>query len=182
MRALTAAVLTAALAAGLTAEDKKGETVTWAGLKSTAPAGWQKETPMDKLGLRQAQFKLPKAEGDKEDAEVVVFFTKGGGGIEQNVKRQLAVFEPAKGQDKVDSKQEKTTVGKYDAVYLDIKGTFLKKPFPMAKESTPLADYRQIYVIFEDADGAVASVWLRGPAKTVEKHKKDFDGWVKNFK
>ena len=32
------------------------------------------------------------------------------------------------------------------------------------------------------AVAAVASLWLRGPAKTVEKHKKAFDEWVKNFK
>ena len=35
---------------------------------------------------------------------------------------------------------------------------------------------------FETKDGAVASLWLRGPEKTVEKHKKAFDEWVKAFK
>ena len=46
----------------------------------------------------------------------------------------------------------------------------------------PGTGWRQIYVIFEEDDGGVASLWLRGPAKTVEKHKKEFDEWVKNFK
>ncbi len=181
MRIVTTALLLTGLTATAFAQNQ-GTTVEWANMKSTAPAGWKKETPMDKLGLRKAQFKLPKAEGDKEDAEVVVFYTPGGGGVEANLKRQLDVFAPAKGADKVDSSQDKIQVGKYNAVYLDIKGTFLKKPFPMAKESTPFPEYRQIYVVFEDDNGAVASVWLRGPAKTVEKHKKDFDAWVKNFK
>jgi hypothetical protein len=180
MRMTIAAALFAALAFGLSAEDKKGVTVEWAKLKSTTPGGWKEETPSSKL--RQGQFRLEKAEGDKEDAEVAIFYSPGGGGVDANLKRQLAVFEPAKGSDKVDVKQEKLKIGKNEAVYMDIKGTFLKKAFPMAKESTPMADYRQIYVIFEDADGAVASLWLRGPAKTVEKHKKEFDEWVKNFK
>jgi hypothetical protein len=178
---LIAAALVAGVSCGLHADDK-GTSVEWAGMKSTAPAAWKKETPMDKLGLRVAQFKLEKAQGDKEEAEVVVFYTKGGGGIDANVKRQLGNFEPAKGAEKVDAKEEKTKVGKYEGKYVDIKGTFIRKPFPMAKEGTPIADFRQIYVVFEDDDGAVASVWLRGPAKTVEKHKKEFDEWVKNFK
>ncbi len=180
MRMLFASVLTALAAVAATAEDKKGVAVEWGGLKSTTPAGWKEETPSSKL--RQGQFRLTKAEGDKDDAEVAIFFSPGGGGIDANLKRQLAVFEPAKGSDKVESKQEKIKVGKNDGVYMDIKGTFLKKAFPMAKESTPVAEYRQIYVIFEDKDGGIASLWLRGPAKTVEKHKKDFDEWVKNFK
>jgi hypothetical protein len=181
MRMMIAAALVAAFAFGLSAQDK-GTPVEWAGLKSTAPAAWKKETPMDKLGLRVAQFKLDKAEGDKEQPEIVVFYTKGGGGVDANVKRQLNNFEPPKGSDKVDVKEEKTKVGKYDGKYVDIKGTFIRKPFPMAKEGTPVPDFRQIYVVFEDNDGAVASVWLRGPAKSVEKHKKEFDEWVKNFK
>lgn len=180
MRVLIAAGLTAVLACGLTADDKKGVAVEWGGLKSTTPAGWKEETPSSKL--RQGQFRLAKAEGDKDDAEVAIFFSPGGGGTDANLKRQLSVFEPAKGKEKVDAKQEKVKIGKYEGVYMDINGTFLKKAFPMAKESTPVAEYRQIYVIFEDKDDAVASLWLRGPAKTVEKHKKDFDEWVKNFK
>jgi hypothetical protein len=149
-------------------------------LRSTTPATWKKETPSS--NLRAWQFALEKAEGDKANAEVAVFYSPGGGGIDANVKRQFAVFEPAKGAEKIDVKEEKIKIGKHEGKYVDIKGTFLKKPFPMAKESTPVPEWRQIYVIFEDDDGATASMWLRGPAKTVEKHKKEFDEWVKNFK
>ena len=192
MRSLLAAagvaLLTALTGACNTAEDSKvstaaadkGTVVEWAAMKSTTPADWKREEPTSKL--RQDQFKLPKAEGDKEDAEVAVFYSPGGGGVEANLKRQLAVFEPAKGKDKIEETQEKIKVGSFDAVYQDIKGTFLKKAFPMAKESTPLAGYRQLYVIFETKDGSIASLWLRGPEKTVEKHKKGFDEWVKAFK
>jgi hypothetical protein len=176
---LIAAAFVAGAAFSLTAADK-GVTVEWGGLKSTTPAGWKEETPSSKL--RQAQFRVPKAEGDKEDAEVAIFFSPGGGGVEPNIKRQFNGFEPAKGAEKLDVKQEKIKLGNYDGMYVDIKGTYLKKAFPMAKEGTPVPGYRQIYVIFEDKDGAVASLWLRGPAKTVEKHKEEFDKWVKGFK
>jgi hypothetical protein len=77
----------------------------------------------------------------------------------------------------------KIKIGKEDATYQDITGTYLKKfpPFDPNAKITKAEDYRQIYVIFEGKE-AVYSLTLLGPAKTVEKHKKDFDAWLKNFK
>ena len=174
------AVAGLALAAALSAADDRGTVVEWAGLRSAAPASWKEETPSSKMRL--AQFKVPKADGDKDDAEVAVFVSPGGGGVDANLKRQLAVFEPAKGADKVEEKKDKVKVGPYEATYQDLKGTFLKRPFPMSKDATPVPGYRQLYVIFETKDNTVGSLWLRGPEKTVEANKKAFDEWVKNFK
>jgi hypothetical protein len=161
----------------------KGTVVEWAGMKSTTPAGWKREEPTSKL--RQDQFRVPKAAGDKDDAEVVVFFLPGGGGVEANLKRQTAAFQPPEGKAKVGEKQEKIKVGPHDAVYQEVAGTFLKKsggPFDPNAKTTPVAGYKQLYVIFETKDGATASLWLRGPEKTVDQHKKEFDEWVKAFK
>src|SRR5438105_3935915 len=47
-----------------------GESVDLGGLKSKTPAGWKKQEPSNKL--RMYQFAVPKVEGDKEDAELVV--------------------------------------------------------------------------------------------------------------
>jgi hypothetical protein len=191
MRSLLAlagvAILTIVTGACTTAEesrvnaaDEKGTTVEWAGMKSTTPADWKEETPSSKL--RQGQFRLAKAEGDKEDAEVAIFLSPGGGGVDANLKRQIAAFQPADGKDKVGEKQEKIKVGSYDAVLQEVTGTFLKKPFPMAQKGTPMPNYKQLYVIFETKDGTIGSLWLRGPEKTVEKHRKGFEDWVKAFK
>ena len=174
--ACTAAEEAKPTAAATAADAKKGTTVEWAGMKSTTPADWKREEPTSRL--RQDQFRVPRAEGDKEDAEVAVFYLPGGGGVEANLKRQIAAFE----KDKVKEKQEKIKVGPHNAVYQEVSGTFLKKPFPMAEKGTPMPGYKQLYVIFEGKDGAVASAWLRGPEKTVDQHKKEFDEWVKAFK
>src|SRR4051812_10506198 len=78
------------------AEDKKGTVVEFAGMKSTTPADWKEESPSS--NMRAYQFKLPKAEGDKEDAELALFFFKGGSGtVDQNLERQRKKFEPAAG-------------------------------------------------------------------------------------
>lgn len=178
MRTTIAAVLTAALACGLMAADNKGVTVEWGGYKSATPAGWKEETPSNKM--RMAQFRLEKEKGDPEDAELALFVSPGGGSIDANLERQVKKFELAK-----DAKPavSKIKVGKEDATYQDISGTYLKKtaPFDPNAKTTRHDNYRQIYVIFEGKD-AVYSLTLVGPAKTIEKHKKEFDEWLKNFK
>jgi hypothetical protein len=178
MRTMIAAALTAVLACGLTADDKKGVAVEWGGVKSTTPAGWKEETPSNKM--RMAQFKLEKEKGDPEDAELALFVSPGGGTVEANLERQVKKFELAK-----DAKPavSKIKIGKEEATYQDIAGTYLKRfpPNDPNAKATKMENYRQIYVIFEGKE-ALYSLTLIGPAKTIEKHKKDFDEWLKNFK
>jgi len=175
---LTLAACLFAAAAGRA--DDKGKVVTLAGLKSSAPAEWKSEEPSNTM--RTHQFKLPKDAADKEDAELAIFYFKmGSGSVEANLKRQVGKFNPADGKDKVEEKIEKLKIGTIEATYQDVSGSFIKKAFPMAKEGTPMPGYRQLYVVFENAEGQYYMTLL-GPAKTVEKHKKSFDEWLKNFK
>lgn len=181
MRSLFAAAGAAVLLAGLVSAQDKGTAVELAGMKSTTPADWKQEPPSNMFRL--TQFKIPRADGDKDDAELAVFYFKGGGAgtADANLKRQTAKFQPAAGKDKVEEKVEKIKVGGLDAVYQDVSGTFIKKPFPMAEKGTPVPGYRQLYVLFEGKDGQYYMTLL-GPAKTVEKHKKGFEEFLKNFK
>ncbi|HKB06445.1 MAG TPA: hypothetical protein VKD90_29895 [Gemmataceae bacterium] len=177
MKCLSALVASAFVAGAALAAD-----VEIAGMKSKAPAGWKEEPPSSTMRL--TQFKLPKAEGDPDDAELIIFYFKGGSGsIEDNLKRQVAKFKPAEGKDKVEPKVEKIKVGSIEAAYQDITGTLLSKFPPNAPNAkvTEKANYRQLYVplITDKGDYYVALV---GPAKTVEKHKKEFDDWLKSFK
>jgi len=187
-RLLLAATLTAVIAAAAPADDKKGTTVELAGLKSVTPADW-KEEPLPAKSMRMMQFKLPKAEGDPEDAELALFVLRGGGAVQANLERQEKKFEIPAGKKAEDViKTEKIKFGgKNEAVYQDISGTYLKKfpPFDPNAKITKVPDYRQLYVIFEVKEGegtVLYSMTLLGPAKTIEKHKKAFDEWLKNFK
>jgi hypothetical protein len=187
MRLLLAATVVAVLAAHTPAQDKKGTTVELAGLKSVTPADW-KEEPLPPKSMRMMQFKLPKAKDDPEDAELALFVLRGGGAVQANLERQEKKFEIPAGKKAEDViKTEKIKFGKHDAVYQDIQGTYLKKfpPFDPNAKITKVPDYRQLYVIFEVAEGdatVLYSMTLLGPAKTIEKHKKGFDEWLKNFK
>jgi hypothetical protein len=177
MKFLTALFATTFVAAVALAGD-----VEIAGMKSKTPSSWKEEAASSTMRL--TQFKLPKAEGDTEDAELIIFYFKGGSGsAEDNLKRQLAKFKPAEGKEKVDVKVEKIKVGKIDAPYQDIAGTYLKKdrPFDPSAKAVEKSNYRQLYVVLLTDAGDFYPT-LVGPAKTVEKHKKDFDEFLKNFK
>jgi hypothetical protein len=134
--------------------------------------------------MRLAQFKLPKAEGDPEDAQLIIFYFKGGSGTaEQNLERQRAKFKPAAGKDKVAEKLDKIKVGTHEAPYQDLSGTFLSKFPPAAPNAkvTEKTEFRQLYVPLVTDKGDYYPT-LIGPAKTVEKHKKEFEEFLKNFK
>jgi hypothetical protein len=174
---LVAAAIVAAAAARA---DDKGTVVTIAGMKSTTPADWKEETPSSTM--RMAQFQLPAAEGDKDAAELAVFKMSASGSVDQNLDRQRALFLPAEGKDKVVEKKDKTKVGPVEAVYLDLSGTFKKKASPMAEKFTPVPGHRELYVLFDSKEGDSYYLRVLGPEKTVEKHKKGFEEWLKNFK
>jgi hypothetical protein len=163
------------------ARDEKGTVVNLDGLKSAAPAAWKEEAPANKM--RFAQFKLPKANGDKEDAELIIF--KGfGGSAKDNVKRWKTQFIPPEGK-KIDdvSKVEDLKISGANATYLDVAGTYLFKARPIDPDdkAEKRPDYRMLAVHFEGPKD-VYHIKLVGPAKTVEHFKKGFDEWLKAFK
>lgn len=176
------AALAVAVGGAVFAADK-GTAVTVGSLKGTAPADWKEETPSSTF--RSYQFKLPKETGDSEDAEVAVFKTPAGGGIDANLGRQVAKFKFADGVKKEDAvKVEDTKVGEFKGKYQDIKGTYKQSSAPNNPNAkvTEKEKYRMLYVIFEDDDKTVYSIWAVGPEKTVEKHKKGFEEFIKSFK
>ncbi len=177
LRTLFVTVGCLALAAGARAADA----VEIDGLKSAAPAGWKKGQPANQF--QYAVFTLPKADGDKDDTTLTIYYFNpgGGGGKDANLTRWKGMFKAPAGQN---AKVDEFKVGGVPVTELDVSGTYLFKPGgpfnPNAKtEEKP--DYRMVAVIFESKNGPYY-MRLVGPAKSVEKDKKDFDDWLKNFK
>jgi hypothetical protein len=149
-------------------EEKKGPVVDLGGLKANVPGSWKEETPKSKIRLKQ--YKLAKAEGDKEDGEVVIF--QGIlGTVKQNIDRWKAQFTPPKDKKLEDvAKLTKMKVGGNDVQLLDIQGTFGGKD-----------DYRMLAVQIQTKKETY-HVKLIGPAKTVEKFREGFVDWLKALK
>jgi hypothetical protein len=156
------------------------EALEVSGLKSTPPAAWKKEKPAN--ALQFAVFSVPKSEGDKDDTLVLIFYTgpQGMGTEQANLQRYKGMFKAPAGDN---AKVEKLKVGDRAVTYVDLQGTYLQRERP-ADPSSPTVekpDYRMIAVIAEGKQGPFYVRFI-GPAKTVDKNKKDFDDWLKNFK
>lgn len=158
-------------------EAAKGTAVKIAGMTGTAPAAWKEEEPSN--NMRLTQFKLPKADGDADDAELALFaFAGGSGSLKQNLERQLNKFT----DDGRKEKSDKVKVGTVEATFQDVSGTFKKRKTPMAAEFTEVKDYRQLYIVFQGSDEKQYYMTLLGPKATVEKHEKAFGEFLKSFK
>jgi hypothetical protein len=179
---LAAAMLVTGALGFAAADDAKGTLVGIDGLSSRTPANW-KETTSNRQ-FRYKEFALPKAEGDKADAELVIYFfeTGGGGGVKANIDRWKGQFQPPEGK-KIDdvAKLDEFKVASVPVTYLDIQGTYLFKASPMAPQAEPRPNHRMLAAVFESPKGPYY-IKLVGPEKTVTQHKKGFDEWLKNFK
>jgi hypothetical protein len=170
------------LASGLLLAD--GVKVEIDGLSSNAPAAWKEKKPANEMQYKV--FSLPKAEGDKDDATLTVFYfgPGGGGGVAENIKRWKGMFEAPAGKSIDDlAKVSEMMIGSVKVTYLDLTGTYLSKfpPFAPNAKITPMPDHRMLGVIFESPKGPYF-IRVLGGAKTVAAHKDAFDAWLKNFK
>jgi gluconolactonase len=172
MRGMASVVglLVCGFAAG--AADDKGRVVSLGGLKSKAPADWKEEKPANEL--RVAQFLLPVAKGDKNDAELVIF--RAGGGARANIERWKKQFTSIGASNITDIK-----IGDRPATLLDITGTLNTPPFDPRHKGARLPGYRMLAIYFDAPDNAF-QIKLYGPEKTIEQHKKSFENWLKAFK
>jgi hypothetical protein len=145
------------------------------------PEGWTVEKPTSEM--RVAQYKLPKAAGDAEDALLVVFyFGSGQGGTTQaNIDRWVnQVNQPDGSSSKDKAKTETMTVNGLQVSTVDVKGTYSGG---MSQDSTP-KDANSIYrlrgAVIETPKGSYF-VKLTGPEKTVEHWDQAFNDYIKSF-
>jgi len=160
--------------------EDKGTIVKVGNLTATTPADWKKEKPANLL--RSFQFKLP-GEKDHPDADVAVF-PESHPSAEKNFPKWKAQFVPPEGKTVDDiSKTGKWDVKGATVTFLDLTGTWKYKERPQdpASKEMLLDDYRVIWVIVAEKEEAT-HIRLSGPAVSVEKQFKAFEGWVKAMK
>lgn len=135
-----------------------------------APGTW---TSMPNANtMRKATYKIPKAAGDAEDAELTV--SAAAGGVEQNVKRWAGQFGNA------EPKTEQRTPNGLKVTVVEIKGTFASGGM-MGAPSTPKEKYMLLGAVVDSGDRQ-HFFKMTGPEKTVTAAKKDFDKFVASFR
>jgi hypothetical protein len=153
-------------------------TVKLDGLESKPPESWQDKGQTGGPVPRIYNFSLSAVPGDS--APAIVYITEGGGGeIGANVKRWKGQFDPPEGKTIEDvSKLSDIKIGDRKGIKFEVSGDFKGGPGPM----TPgMRNAREIAIEFQGSRNRYYIIF-RGPEATFEKHRKEFDEWLKNFK
>jgi hypothetical protein len=140
----------------------------------STPEGWSADATTN--SMRHAQYRVPRVEGDGEDAECVVYYfgANGGGGVEPNLERWCTQFEQPDGSDSHAAlvRSHRTVAGM--AVHeVELSGTFVAETTPGSGVRVNKPGFALRGAILESDHGAYF-VKLTGPAATVSRHASAF--------
>ncbi|HJQ69295.1 MAG TPA: hypothetical protein VKA70_09995 [Blastocatellia bacterium] len=150
-------------------------------VKFQPPAAWVSEPSTS--SMRVAQYRLPRADGDAEDASLILYyFGQGQGGSTQaNLDRWIGQMQqPGGGPSKEKAKTEKTTVNGMDVTLLDVSGTYTAEMTPGSGNQQNKPGFRMRAAVIETPKGAYF-VKLVGPEKTVARWDAEFMSFVRSF-
>jgi hypothetical protein len=150
-------------------------------LRYKVPAGWVSEQPSS--SMRAAQYKLPKVEGDGEDASLVLYFfgSGQGGSVSDNVDRWVDQMQQADGRPSKDkAKIETLTVNGLKVTTVDISGTYTAQMSPGSDTRHNDSNQRMRAAVVETPKGNYFAK-LIGPEKTVSHWDQSFEDYVKSF-
>src|ERR1043165_6800232 len=146
-----------------------------------APDGWITEKPSS--NMRVAQYKLPKADGDPEDATLVVYYfgASQGGSTQANIDRWInQIQQPDGSASKDKAKTDSMTVNGLKVTTVDVTGTYTAEMAPGSKTFHDDADYRLRAAVVETPKGNYF-LKLAGPAKTIARWDKEYNDYLKSF-
>ena len=172
--ALTLVAITAAVSAASQAPASGS-------LAYTAPAGWQSRPAAS--SMRVAEFVVPRAAGDTEDGELVVYyFGTGAGTIDANIDRWIGqVQQPDGSPSKAKAKREEQTINGMKVTLVDVSGTYVAEVRPGSTERHNKPGFRVRAAVVETPRGPYY-VKMTGPAKTVAAAEADFAALLRSLK
>src|SRR5215216_2722709 len=147
-------------------------------LKFRVPAGWVEEERTS--SMRVAQYKLPKAPGDTEDASLVLYYfgSGQGGSTAANIERWIAQMKQADGSTATGAKDEHLVANGLKVTTLDVSGTYVAETAPGSGTFRNKPDYRLRAAVIETPNGSYF-VKLVGPEKTVAQWNDSFVRYIK---
>lgn len=151
-------------------------------IKLQANADWLASTPTSTM--RKAQFTLPRATGDAEDAELVVFYfgANQGGSVEANLQRWYTQFaQPDSSASADKAKVSRETVEGMDLTMVDLSGTYVAPLMPGVAESYDKPNFRMLAAVLETSEGPYFFK-LVGPEQTIAQHASSFSAFMKSAK
>lgn len=154
--------------------DAPGSSASSAGAKGPSsdvaydvPAGWERVANTN--AMRKATFKIKRADGDSDDAELTV--TQVGGSIEENIKRWSQQFDQ-----KTVTKRQQRTVGAFKVDVVEVHGTYLGMNMP-GSPPTEKDKYAMLGAVI-DTKPVTTFFKMIGPEKTIVAAQADFNKFV----
>ena len=144
----------------------------------TSQPGWVVEQPTS--NMRRAQYLLPRADGDSEDASLIIYyFGPKAGTTEANLERWAGQFTQPDGSSSADAMRTSTrTIAGLSVVDADLSGDYVAETTPGSGVRVNKKDMRMLASIVEASDGP----WyfkLVGPTASVSKWEASYDSFVK---
>ena len=146
-----------------------------------APDAWTTEKPTS--NMRVAQYKLPKADGDREDASLVLYYfgASQGGGTQANIDRWIGQMEQPDGSASKDkAKTDNLTVNGLKVSTVDVTGTYTAEMSPGSGDRHNNANYRLRAAVIETPKGNYFAK-LVGPANTIAQWDQAYNDYLKSF-
>jgi hypothetical protein len=152
-----------------------------AGLSYTAPKAWQ--TRPSTSSMRVAELVVPRAAGDPEDAEVIIyFFGPMPGSVDANIDRWIGQMQQVDGSASKDKARRATqTVNGLKVSTVDVSGTYVAEVRPGAAERHNKPGFRLRAAVVETPRGPYF-IKMTGPAKTVAAAEADYAALVASVK
>lgn len=178
MAKLLTLVTLAALAAPVLAQSQSSAAQTTHGRLHFAPPAEWATRPTTSM-MRVAQFALPKADGDPEDAELVVYYFGGTGGtVQANIDRWLGQMAQPDGRP---TRQVATIterrVNALSMTIVDASGTLVAEVSPGSTERFNKPGFRLRAVVVATPNGPYF-VRVVGPAATVAHWSAQIDEFL----
>lgn len=149
-----------------------GKLLTVDAIEMTTPAVWQRRPPGSSFVA--AEFALPRADGDDADARLTV--STAGGGVQANVDRWKAQFDPLT----TDEPLQTIDVGGLGVTVVDLSGDFNDARGPFASPDRR-PEYRMIAAIVP-VDGQLHFIKATGPQKTMANHAAAIDEMIRSIR
>lgn len=179
IKSILLVVCVALLGFGTGFEAHSQETQKPAALRYKVPAGWVEEERSS--SMRVAQYKLPRAAGDTEDASLVLYyFGKGqGGSTAANIERWASQMQQADGA-KAKLSEEKFEANGLKVTAVDASGTYVAETSPGSGTFNNQPGWRLRAAVVETPNGSYF-VKLVGPEKTVAHWNESFMSYLRSF-
>jgi hypothetical protein len=151
-------------------------------LHFTAPPAWKPRSSTSPM--RVAEFVVPRAAGDPEDAETIVYFFGGSGGsVDANIERWVGQFQTESGGPVPAPTRKTSANGPLTMTAIDVSGTYVAQVRPGSDERFNKPNFRMWAAVVETPKGPYF-VKLTGPVRTVTQAltNGDFDSFVKSLR